>query len=307
MGAEVIMGSTGDFKSMTAMTRAVEHLLAGGVVGLNFRLEPDWVSKLAPLDPDYIAGRRTLADASESLYQRCYYVGSPQTLYSLCHDYIGYCEGKVAKRRERRIFVCLDEAQLYMNSRKFRENFPWIELFTQHRKYRMEIVLIAHHIDMIDRQLHHLISHVTRSFGFHANIRVPGTAWGWPEPDWKYYRYVPAFMTVTRPRLGGRKHVRFFKFNPLIANLYDSFEVFGFDSLPSVVEYQGVLSLPDSKYNPLGVSASSAAPDPVAVPGGEWPEPVDGYWLDLIAPPCSGLSSAHRQAGTGEGGIHHAC
>lgn len=63
------------------------------------------------------------------------------------------------KFKEDGLLVVLDEAQLLWNSRLWQdaERMRWLELWSQHRKYGLKIVLIAQADIMIDKQFRSLI------------------------------------------------------------------------------------------------------------------------------------------------------
>ncbi|WPD21605.1 MAG: zonular occludens toxin domain-containing protein [Candidatus Electrothrix scaldis] len=230
MSVELLWSYTGGGKSMYAMTRAQEHLFEGGIVGLNFHLEEDWAFIMALSHPDVIKGTLDYEDCVKSLLDRCFYIGQVHTCYELAEKYKDRCVGYAAKRFERKILIVIDEAGLYLNTRDYRKNFPWVEFFTQHRKLGLDIILIAHHIRFIDNQAQHLISYTTRVVNLHEELRIPGTRVRWP---WVFFIY------VSRPRTGGRSHISFSRFSWSIAELYDTFAVFAFDKLSGILETQG--------------------------------------------------------------------
>lgn len=63
--------------------------------------------------------------------------------------------------KEGRILVVLDEAQLLFNARTWQSNDTkgWISFFTQHRKYGVDVILIAQFDRMLDRQIRSLIEY----------------------------------------------------------------------------------------------------------------------------------------------------
>ena len=234
MSVQLIQGYTGSGKSYLSMCLVADHLAEGGVVGLNFRLTDDWAYTLALHDKRVKRGDITLHQAAASLHRRCYYIGQPQTLEQLATPhYLELCEGWCARRRERKILIVLDEAQLYLNTRNWRENFPWLQLFTQHRKMGLDLILLAHHISWLDNMVVTLISFIARAVNLHEEIRLPGTPVRFP---------FPFFILISKPRLGGRPHFMFRPLRKKIASLYDSYEIFGFDTLSTVVEHQGIVT-----------------------------------------------------------------
>ncbi len=234
MSVELIQGHTGSGKSHAAMLRVYEHLLEGGVVGLNFRLTEDWAYIFASIHPHVLDGSSSIKEVAESVYNRCFFIGDVATLEELCRLYSGRCIGPAAERYERKVLVVIDEAQLYLNAREWRKNAPWIQLFTQHRKMGLDLILLAHHIRFIDAQARELISMVSRVMNLQEDFRVPLLDIRFP---W------PFFIYITKPRLsGGRGSWRLLRFNLAVAEMYDTHEIFAFDTLSTAVESQGVFN-----------------------------------------------------------------
>lgn len=79
------------------------------------------------------------------------------------HAVIDFCRAYWGSRRpkEGTIHLYLDECQLLFNSRDYRasDRMQWISFFSQHRKYGVDIVLIAQFDRMIDRQIRALIEY----------------------------------------------------------------------------------------------------------------------------------------------------
>jgi hypothetical protein len=234
MSLRLLYGYTGSGKSYVAMTEVVQHLYEGGVVGLNYRLTDYW-AYIAALDhPAFKSGRATYQECVTSLYNRCYYIGRPGTVEELAEIGKTACVGYAATRRERKTLIVVDEAQLYLNTRNYKENTPWVQLCTQHRKMGLDVMLLAHHVSMIDNQIERLIAFVTRVSNLHEELRVPGTDIRFP---W------PFIWTRTRPRDSKRAAPRIVgPIRERIAALYDSYEVFAFDQLQSVITHQGLFN-----------------------------------------------------------------
>jgi hypothetical protein len=234
MSVELIQGYTGSGKSYCAMCKVADHLADGGIVGLNFHLKDDWAYVLAFHDKRVQRGELSLHDAASSLHRRCFYIGHPQTLEQLATPaYLERCESWCARRRERKALIVLDEAQLYLNTRNWRENFHWLQLGTQHRKMGLDLILLAHHISWIDNMVVTLISFISRSVNLYEELRIPGSAVRFP---------FPFFILISKPRLGGKPSFMFRPLRSRISELYDSYEIFGFDSLSSVIESQGIVT-----------------------------------------------------------------
>lgn len=63
--------------------------------------------------------------------------------------------------REGRILLVIDECQILFNSRNWQKTSRsgWIEFFTQHRKYGIDVILIAQFDQMVDKQIRSLIEY----------------------------------------------------------------------------------------------------------------------------------------------------
>ena len=63
--------------------------------------------------------------------------------------------------KEGAILVVIDECQLMFNAREWQQTgrAAWLSFFTQHRKYGIDIILIAQFDRMIDRQIRSLIEY----------------------------------------------------------------------------------------------------------------------------------------------------
>ncbi|MCI5211372.1 MAG: hypothetical protein D3910_21895 [Candidatus Electrothrix sp. ATG2] len=277
MSVELIQGGTGDGKSHAAMLRVFNHLLEGGVVGLNFRLTEDWAYIFASVHPHVLDGSSSIAQVAESAYKRCFYIGEVSTLESLCKHYNDRCIGPVAKRFERRILVVLDEAQLYLNAREWRKNAPWVQLFTQHRKMGLDLILLAHHIRFIDAQARELIAMISRVMNLQESFRVPLLDIRFPHPF---------FIYITKPRLSERGGSwRLLRFSQAVGEMYDSHEIFAFDSLAGEIEAQGVFNDQLSVYGaPMHEAELPVQPDPL----------LSGTWWCSFDPGYSGRTAKYQ-------------
>lgn len=83
---------------------------------------------------------------------------TPQNIKSIARD---FWETRGEKIQESRIFLFIDEAQLFFNSRTWMKNQQkgWIDFFTQHRKLGFDVILCAQFAEMIDRQVRSLIEY----------------------------------------------------------------------------------------------------------------------------------------------------
>ena len=85
---------------------------------------------------------------------------NPGVLVAFAHDHWASNAFK-----EDSILIVIDEAQLIWNSRLWNSDpfrMQWLELFSQHRKYGMRIILICQSDIMIDRQFRTLVEYEVR-------------------------------------------------------------------------------------------------------------------------------------------------
>lgn len=61
--------------------------------------------------------------------------------------------------REGAIKLYIDEAQIKFNSRDWRNNAEWIKFFTQHRKMGYDVVMVAQHHEMLDKQIRTIVEY----------------------------------------------------------------------------------------------------------------------------------------------------
>jgi len=233
---ELVQGSPGSGKSAVALCMGIDHLLSGGILATNFDLIPGWSDRLAEQNIYCKLGLKDQKKYSKSLWERCFKVGKPDTLYKLSNEMDYYIKNpKIKKTREGRALLILDEAQLYFNSRNWQNNFGFIEFFTQHRKLGWNIILVAHYKEMIDKQVLPLVEIESR-FRNLKNVRIPLL----PIPLSPINTFlIVKFYAGFGPGVG-MVHSRSLQFlNLSIANLYDSCEVFAFDFLPDKVTKHG--------------------------------------------------------------------
>lgn len=226
---EIQQGTPGSGKSAVAVARAMMHLKKGGVVAANFSLVDGWAetvaSKMLISRLPFGLGDEYRHKKACSLHGRYFRVDSLDAIRSinprelavdLYEDKGGYSEGAG--------LLILDEAQLVFNSRKWQDNLPWIEFFTQHRKLGWNVVLIAHTQEMIDSQIRPLAEYESR-FRNLQKIKFP--ILGLPLSPF------PMFLVIKRyAGLGAGASVvadrDVFPLPLWAAKLYDSLEVFSF-------------------------------------------------------------------------------
>lgn len=232
----LIQGTPGSGKSFVALMLALDHVLRGGMIAMNFSLVKDWALQLALMNPFVQFGFYDAKEVAKKYYDRAFLCGDTSTLYDLSKLIDDTVSPVMRKKREGKALLILDEAQLYFNSRQWSDNFPWIEFFTQHRKLGWDIILIAHHKDMIDKQVRPLIELESKARNV-KNLRIPFTPIPfWPLPLFFYVTYYSGFGPGS-----GMIHSRNVKaLNKKKAALYDSMSVFAFDKLPTEYKHQGL-------------------------------------------------------------------
>ena len=171
---EVQQGTPGSGKSAVAVARLVRHLKFGGTVAANFSLVDGW--------SDTVASQSLLGRFSEdhrfksstSLYKRFFRVDSLNAIKAIDPKSlsVGRHQSKKGKYMEGQGLLILDEAQLIFNSRSWAGNMGWIEFFTQHRKLGWNVIMVAHDMDMIDKQIRPLCEYESR-FRNLQKVKIP--------------------------------------------------------------------------------------------------------------------------------------
>ena len=226
---EIQQGTPGSGKSAAAVARAFLHLRKGGVVAANFSLVDGWADVLASRHVlsmlPFGFGEQFRYKLASGLHQRYYRVDTLDAIRALDPKQLatGVYEAN-GKYMEGQGLLILDEAQLVFNRRKWEDNLPWIEFFTQHRKLGWNVILIAHHQEMIDGQIRPLCEYESR-FRNLQKVKLPII--GLPMSP------IPMFLVIRRyAGLGaGASVIADRDLYPLplwAAQLYDSMEVFSF-------------------------------------------------------------------------------
>lgn len=258
---ELLTGLTGDGKTMYAMTRIYQHLDRGGVVGCNFHLKPGWAWRMAKRSYDHTVDGKPLDEVARSFFNRMFLCGKPDSIKQLAFIGGSLCIGPVAKQFDRRIFLVLDEGQLYLGPDKYRENMPWLQFVTQSRKLKVDPLILAHDPSFIDAKLRKMLKTISQSTNLHEHWRVPGTDICWPRGDWRPNIPRPTFIHKRWSPLAKKVHFKFVRYQQWVTELYDTDELFDFDNLPTVLESQGV----------LGGNPFSVADQPKEKPKLSWP------------------------------------
>ena len=261
---ELITGSTGDGKTMQLMLRAFTHLDRGGVFGCNFHFKPGWAWRMAARSYDHKVEGKPLEEVARCFWQRAFLCGKTESIVQLANVGRRYVVGPVAKQFDKQVMLGLDEGQLYMGPDKYRDNMPWLQLFTQSRKLKLDCVILAHDVSYIDTKVRKLLKVISVSMNLAEHWRIPGTDIGWPRGDKWPWLPRPSFILKRYSPLVKKVHFRFAKYQPWITECYDTDELFDFDNLPSALESQGCLG-----ENPFAVAAAAEA----AKKRPSWPQP----------------------------------
>lgn len=172
----LISGTPGSGKSAVAVDMGLAHVLAGGVVVSNFSLVPDWHEQFARRHICSRFSRRLFRARASAYRDRWWSFRTIDDLWSFAgscgyNDYLGR---KMRKQFEGRCLIIIDEAQLIFNPRMWRENFGWIEFFSQHRKLGYDVLLIAHDDSMIDSQCRSFVEVIIRLRNLrHVRLPIP--------------------------------------------------------------------------------------------------------------------------------------
>ncbi|MGR0479881.1 MAG: zonular occludens toxin domain-containing protein [Candidatus Electronema sp. V4] len=228
-------GPPGNGKSAVAFMLGIDHLKAGGVLATNFKLVPDWAMQLAKMRLVCKLGFVDPVQQAVSYYNRCFLTGAPSSLYEISKQLNDLVLPKIKKRREGKGLLILDEAQLYLNSRRWEDNFPWIEFFTQHRKLGWNVSLIAHSGDMIDKQIRPLLEYETKLRNL-KRVKLPFIPLHFP---FDLFALVTKYAGMPEQHKSSVHSKRLIPLFLPVVRLYDTMEVFAFDSLPKGYSHQG--------------------------------------------------------------------
>lgn len=220
----IFQGTLGSGKSACMVVDMIEHLQAGGVVAANFPLVPDWAERLASRS---LRARWGLDDArkkARSYRDRFQVVQSLDDVWQASEELIPRALPPVSGQREGRGRLYLDECQLMFNSRNWGDNSKWIHFFSQSRKLNWDVILVAHSINMIDKQIRPFIEFETR-FRNLSKVKFLGLIPMSPKAS-------PFFLAITRyagvaAGAGEIAWRRLYPLVPSLVNLYDSYHVFG--------------------------------------------------------------------------------
>lgn len=231
----IIQGTIGSGKSYVSLHKAIRHLEAGGVIALNFDLVDGWQYKLADQNLYVRFGLWDREELADSYYRRCFKIGGTDTLYELAEKIPSLVKGWASKQREGQALLVIDEAHLYFNSRDWAKNKEFIKFFSQSRKLKYDILLVAHGIEMIDKQIRFFVE-LEERFRNTNKLKIPYT----PIPLTPFTGFlIGRYYAGVGLGKGMRHSTDFYKFNKRIAELYDTFELFDHDTIKQELAYQG--------------------------------------------------------------------
>jgi len=262
---EIFQGTLGSGKSASMVHDMINHLQSGGVVACNFSLVDDWAERLCNMSiwSNFRSLERNQA-IIDSYRRRLRIVQTVDQIWDASDTLIPLAEGLWKEKREGRGRLYLDECQLVFNSRDWNkknsdggpsDNSRWIHFFSQSRKLRWDIILIAHNVNMIDKQIRPFIEFETR-FRNMSKVKFLGVLPMAPESR-------PVFLAITRyagisAGAGEISKRTLYPLVPAIADLYDSALVFG---RPGVTSDTPLPSYPSSRS-----SSAVLVPDRVRLP-----------------------------------------
>ena len=227
MAMTLFSGSPGSGKSACATVDAIEHMLSGGIIALNFDLVENWHHLLAQSSYRVKWMRQDPEKVAQEYHSRVLKIGSAQSLYEASEIL-----GRSAKRFKGRIVegsgkIYIDEAQFFFNCREYKKNKDFIQFFTQHRKLGWDVIIVAHGQDFIDKQVRLLLEYLVTL----RNLAKVRWLWG-SVPLCRYPRFF-ANRYYGGVGAGSGLHIdwRIYSLYPRFADLYDSMQVFAFDEL----------------------------------------------------------------------------
>jgi hypothetical protein len=236
----VVQGSLGSGKSMVAVLEAIYQLKAGGVVACNFTFVKEWAWDLAGQDAKVWLGLKDRYESAESLWSRCFKIGSPESMIELSGErgsnLNNLCVGKRKNAREGKGLLILDDCHHFFNSRAYQNNKGYVSFFANARKYGWRTILITHSVENIDKQIRSYIE-IEARFRNLQKVRIPFT----PIPVSPFF---PAFVIRRKyyglgPGSGSNHSLDLFLMDKRAARLYDTLERFHADDVLAEYTHQG--------------------------------------------------------------------
>lgn len=232
---EIIEGSLGSGKSAVAHLNAILHIKSGGVVACNYGWIDNWSWRLAGQDFRVWLGLRDRMELATELYQRCWRIGTAESMYTLSEKMPGLCREDVGKKREGKGLLIIDEAHHYFNARNYQKNGSFVEFFSNARKLGWRTIIVTHSSENIDKQIRSYVDFETR-FRNLKKVKIPFL----PLP----MSPIPAFLAVRRyaglgPGSGSKAGQDLYVLDKWSAALYDTNEVFRADSINQEARLHG--------------------------------------------------------------------
>lgn len=179
-----------------------------------------WFPKLKPASGDYKPVRCHFDYWDNSAF-------SPEGLSRYCNDHHRYILTPDGERiyPEGQTLIVIDEAQILFNCRDWGNSRrqDWCKFFSQHRHYGFDIILIAQHERMLDRQIRYLIE----TYVDHRNLRN----FNWFARLVSFFAGGSVFISLYRWQ--GCKDVYkrgATRYNSRVASIYNSYRTFDVDS-----------------------------------------------------------------------------
>jgi hypothetical protein len=147
----MVSGPPGNGKSFYGVRAATLALEEGKYVAGNLELVPDWPARCARRSPVYWVRP----------FLRRRFLKRGRHRYHFSEDLSELCSIRLKGKKEGRGLMILDEAHNWMNARSWSESDRQeiVRFFSQHRKLGWDVLLIAQHPEMIDKQVRNLVEY----------------------------------------------------------------------------------------------------------------------------------------------------
>lgn len=222
MVMDVWQGSLGSGKSACMVADMIQHLENGGVCAANFTLNDGWALRIADTYTSVKLGIRDRYKVAQDLYDRFMVVGSVDSLWKATETLMPRVKKSIRSSQfEGWGRLYLDECHKFFNARNWQRNYPYIHWFSQSRKLKWDVTLVAHSRTMVDKQILDLIEYETR-FRNLQRVRLLGL---FPLAP------VPLFLAITRyggisAGHGTIAKRRLYPIQKFLYSLYDSSLIF---------------------------------------------------------------------------------
>lgn len=225
------VGVPGSGKSYGATCAMFDFLRSGGVVASNIVFSSDWVDKVS-FDPlsRFFKSRLPDIEKKQDLWRRNFLISNPSEIEDLSSILPDISRVKVVDKFQPLGLLVIDECQLIFNSRDWSKNFDFLRFFTLHRKMRWDIILIAHDLGMIDKQIRFL-TEIEVHYRNLKNVKIPGISL--PLSPVNSFLALHQYSNMATK---GKIKSRIYRLNKNVADIYDSMQVSDFSRS---ISYQG--------------------------------------------------------------------